>query len=105
MVEQINSNDSVSIDTTSINVLPARDGINFIRTQFSISNTSAAAVATVAVSEVAAVAGVGYPLQPKQAYLESSDSGFKCWQGPVQVVSDVAGTVAVTERLEAVKRR
>ena len=66
-----------------------------------ITNTSAAAVVTIIKSDVPAVAaGSGIVLQPNGTYFESTNDKFTCWQGAVQAVSNVAGTVGITESFE-----
>lgn len=94
-------NSSVTIGTASVQACLAVMG-GYKRTQLIITNTSAAAVATIAKSKVAAVAGYGIRLPPNGSYLESSDSGFTCWQDEIQVIADAAGSVAVVEQLEVV---
>jgi len=90
-------NDSISVSTTSLQVANDRYGK---RTMLSITNTSAAAVITIAKGEVVAVAGAGIRLQPNNVYTESNDSGFRCWQGPIQIVADAAGTIGIVETFE-----
>jgi type IV secretory pathway TrbD component len=92
-------NSSVTISTSNA-IACDKVMIGYKRTQVIITNTSAAAVATVSKGSVAAVAGAGIRLPPNASYLESSDSGFRCWQGEIQVIADAAGTVAVVEQLE-----
>lgn len=99
MAQQSNANYIYTVGTSSGEAVPDRNPLKARRTQLIITNTSAAAVVTVAVGTVPAVANQGIVLQPKQSYLESSDSGFECWQGAVQVIGDVAGSIAIVERI------
>jgi hypothetical protein len=94
-------NSSVVINTSNALACP-RVMIGYKRTQIIITNTSAAAVATIAKGATVAVAGSGIRLPPNGSYLESSDSGFSCWQDEVQVIADAAGTIAVVEQLERI---
>jgi hypothetical protein len=93
---QSSSNRSVTTSGTSTQAVTEVTG-GMKRTQLIITNTSAAAVVTIAKGDTVAVAGVGIRLQPNSAYVEATDGGYVCWQGNVQVVSDVAGSVAVVE--------
>jgi len=70
------------------------------RTQLVITNTSTTATVTISKGLLAAIAGYGIRLPPNGAYFESSDGSYTCWQDEIQVISDVAGTVAVVEQLE-----
>ncbi len=98
---QIVRNGSVTIGATTTRACMAVM-VGYKRTQLIITNTSAAAVATIVKGNQAAVANAGIRLPPNGSYLESTDSGFMCWQGEVQVIADAAGTVAVVETLERV---
>jgi hypothetical protein len=93
---QSSSQSSVTIGASSVQAIPDRSGI-LKRTQLVITNTSAASVATITKGNVVAVAGVGIILQPNGTYIESTDGGYVCWQGPVQVVGNGAGTISVVE--------
>lgn len=70
------------------------------RTSFIVTNTSALAVVTLSMGVNAAVAGSGIRLTPNGAYIQSTDSGFNSYQGFIQAVSDVAGTIGIVETLE-----
>lgn len=76
--------------------------LGYRRSQLIITNTSAAAVVTITKGSNPAVAGEGIRLNPSGSYLESTDSGFLCWQDEVQAISDVAGSVAIVETLTRV---
>ena len=95
----VTQNSSVSVSATSTTAIPAVMGA-MRRSQFIITNTSAAAVVTIAKGEVSATAGAGIRLSPGSSYLESTDSGFMCWQGAVQAVADAAGTIAVVQSFQ-----
>jgi len=99
--ETISRSASVTVGATSAQAAAKVIG-GYKRTQIILTNTSAAAVVTITKGINAAVAGYGIRLPPNGSYLESSDSGFTCWQEEFQVVADAAGTVAVVEQLEAV---
>jgi len=94
-------NASVTISTSNA-IAAKKVQIGYKRTQLIVTNTSAAAVVTLCkADDQLAVAGAGIRLPPNGSYLESSDSGFTCWQGEVQAIADAAGTIAVVEQLEA----
>jgi len=95
-------NASVAVGT--LNAIAANKVmIGYRRTQLIITNTSTAAIVTLCKGDdQLAIAGAGIRLPPNGSYLESTDSGFQCWQGEIQAVADAAGTIAVVEQLEAV---
>lgn len=101
---QSSSQSSVTIGATSVQAVPDRSGI-LKRTQLIITNTSAAVVATITKGNVAAVAGTGIVLQANGTYVESTDGGYTCWQGAVQVVGSGAGTISVVESFDDYARR
>lgn len=92
--------DSITVGTSSVNLL-AEVPINQRRSQFIICNTSTTQKITIAKKGTSAELGKGIVLNPSGSYAESTDSGYKCYQGPVQAISDVAGgTVSITESFE-----
>jgi hypothetical protein len=97
-MEQISRSGSVAVSTANVQACDKVIG-GWRRTQLIITNTSAAAVVTISKGLNAAVAGSGIRLPPNGAYLESTDSGFMCWQDCFQVIADAAGTIAVVETL------
>ena len=97
-MEQISRSGSVVVSATTTQACNRVVG-GYTRTQLIITNTSAAAVVTITKGMNAAVAGEGIRLSPGSSYLESTDSGFLCWQEELQVVADAAGTIAVVETL------
>ncbi len=97
--ESLVRNSSVTIGAATVQAC-SKVMLGYRRAQLIITNTSAAAVATIALGDIAAVAGAGIRLPPNGSYLESTDSGFMCWQGAIQIIADAAGTAAVVERLE-----
>lgn len=70
------------------------------RTDLIVTNTSAAAVISMARGEAPAINGEGIRLSVNSGWSDSTDSGRKCWQGQIQIISDVAGTVSVSEGYE-----
>lgn len=96
---QYTANNSATIGATSTTILPERAGV-LRRAQFIITNTSAAAVATITKGDIPAIANTGIILQPNGSYLESTDSGFICWQGAIQAVGSAAGTLSVVETFQ-----
>lgn len=99
---QFSRSSSVTIGASSVQAVEKISG-SYKRVQLIITNTSAAAVATISKGIAAAVAGAGIRLPPNGSYLESTDSGFQCWQDEIQVIADAAGTVAVVETIQEVK--
>lgn len=95
---QLSRSGSVSVSASSVQACNKVQG-GFRRMQLIITNTSAAAVVTISKGLNAAVAGSGIRLPPNGSYLESTDSGFICWQDEIQAVADAAGTIAVVETL------
>ena len=89
-------NTSFVTGATSAQAVSDDRGGQLVRSSFVITNTSAAAVITVNKGDVAAVQGEGIRLNPSEKYGESTDSGFECWQGAVQIISDVAGTIGLS---------
>jgi hypothetical protein len=84
----------MAVGLTSVEVLGNAWGK---RTMFVITNTDAAAVVTICKGVAAAEADAGIRLLPSGYYFESNESGFECWQGPIQVIADAGGTVSVVE--------
>jgi hypothetical protein len=103
MAMQGTSSGTFTIGATSVEVAKNHTGI-LKRTQLIITNTSAAAIATIVKGDVAAVANAGVVLQPNGVYVESTDGGYTCWQGAVQVVGSAAGSVAVVESWDVTER-
>jgi hypothetical protein len=95
-------NDSMAVSATSDQMCNVVQG-GYKRTMVIITNTSATAVVTVALGDLAAVAGSGIRLPPNGNWWQSSDSGLTCWQGQIQAVADAAGTVGIVEQLEPLK--
>jgi hypothetical protein len=98
--DQIAGSTSITVGTTSISVLPARSG-TLRRTQFSITNSTAGASMKVNKGTNPASATAGLPLAATQTMLEGDDGGYTCYQGELNVYSDVPGTVIITEMLES----
>jgi len=101
MAEWDNSRtESVAVGTSSVKAADIASP-SAKRTQIIIVNTSTTAKITLAKSGNAAVAGAGIVLNPSGTYAESTDGGYKCYQGMINAISDIAGgTIAVTETLE-----
>jgi len=90
-------NNTLNVGTSSVEALSL---YNRKRTVFALTNTGAT-VLTIAKGDVAAVAGSGIILQPSASMIESTDSGFTCWQGAIQVIGNGAGgTLAISETFE-----
>jgi len=82
-------NTKVTVGTSSQNVLVPNK-----RKVLSLRNSSTAGqVITVHLGEIAAVANEGIVLSPGQAWVENTSEGYKCWDGSVQAISDVAGAI------------
>jgi hypothetical protein len=94
------ANSTANTSSTSLQILGDRGGSGLKRTSFVITNTSAAAIVTIAKGNNPAVQKVGYVLQPTGNIVESNSEGFECYQGSIQAVSDVAGSIAIVETFE-----
>jgi hypothetical protein len=101
MGNQTVRNTTITTGATSVTILPlVPRGMK--RTSFIVTNISALAVVTIAMGNNAAVADQGIRLTPNSAYIQSTDSGFTCFQDQIQCISDVAGSIALVETLEDV---
>lgn len=87
-----------TIGATSVQVLAPRTA--GLRVSWYLTNVSAAAEATIAKGETAAVADAGVVLQPNSTMFEASGDRLHCWQGAVQVVGSGAGEVGISEEWE-----
>lgn len=84
----------------SAQLMPMRS-FGLVRTQIVITNVSASNTITLTKGDVVAVANQGIVLLPYMSYIESSDGGYTCWQGPMQCVASAATTsVSVVEAFE-----
>jgi len=93
-------NESVSVGVSSV-ILADACPKSTKRTQFIIINTSTTAKITIVKSDTAAVSGAGIVLNPSGSFAESTDSGYKCYQGKMSAISDVAGgTLSIVESFE-----
>jgi len=91
---------TASLTSASSRILQIRTPAR--RIGFTIRNTSAAAVVSLSKGNSGAVAGQGIVLNPNDAYSESTNEGFFCWQGEVQAVTNGAGgSVSISEMFEA----
>lgn len=95
-MQQASANISKNVSTTSSEIMH-RVGGKYRRTQMIISNTSAAAVITLRKGDDASVSGEGIQLLPNGTYAEATDGGYECWQGAVQAIGDIAGTLGIVE--------
>jgi len=82
-------NAQVAVGITSSNIMKPKS-----RQVLSLRNSSTAGqVITVQLGEQIAVLNEGIVLSPGQAWVENSSEGFECWDGSVQVISNVAGAI------------
>lgn len=70
------------------------------RKQIIITNTDAAATITISKGSKDAVLNQGIILSPNATYLESSDTGFQCWQGEFTAISTGNTTISIVEVIE-----
>jgi len=100
MTDSNTRNESIPVDTSSVmiaDLVPKSTK----RTQLIVINTSTTAKITIVKSDQAAVAGAGIVLNPSGSFAESTDSGYKCYQGKMSAISDVAGgTISIVESYE-----
>ena len=94
-------NTATAVSGTSTEVLPARWGK---RSAFSITCVTAGVRISIFKGEDPAVLDQGLTKQTFDPFVESTDAGFQCWQGPIQVIASGAGSVAVSETLTPVKQ-
>ena len=88
-----------TVVATSQQVLPDRSGA-LVRTQLVITNTSINGTTkfTMMKGDSVVTANQGIVIAAGSAYIESTDAGYLCWQGAVQLIgSDANGTVAIVE--------
>lgn len=88
------NNSKETIGTTSKRVIPASK-----RDVLVLRNSSTAAQKiTVVMGNKSAVADEGIVLSPGQTWIDSTNAGYKCWEGEVQAISDIAGaTLSISE--------
>lgn len=96
-------NTEATLSGTSSEIVKAVSSKGLRRTQLIIINTSAAAVVTLRKGSLPVISKQGIILNGgiNAPYLESTDSGFTCWQGAVQAITDGgAGTASIVETFE-----
>lgn len=95
-------NEAVTVGTSSGQVCgPKPDDEATRRKVMVIRNTSDddTKVITIALGGLAVTANNGIVLRRYEHYSESTDAGFKCWNGSVQAISAVAGAqLSIFER-------
>lgn len=99
MGESLNS--QLSVGTTVVQVSPNKEGSDRPRIGIVVRNSSISSqIISIAFSDSSpAVASSGIVLSPGQAFVDFSDSGYKCWQGNISAVADGAsGVLSVMER-------
>ena len=101
MRAQFVANNIANVGVTSAQILPARSGA-LKRTQLIITSTSTGSIITIAKGNSPAISLQGITLRGDilQGYIESTDSGFTCWQGAIQAIADVAGNLSIVETFE-----
>ena len=94
-------NESLAVGTTSLEVADDLLGRSGGRISIFIRNVSLNAVdiITLTLGTPASVPGAGFVLKPGDFFLDSNDSGYKCWQGTIQGACVTAnGVLAIAER-------
>jgi hypothetical protein len=89
-------NEIVTVGATQVVISPKKE-----RKAIYIRNTSAAAqIVTIAFDNInAVVAGRGIVLSPGEYITESTNSGYKCWNGDIKAIANAAGaTLAIMEQ-------
>lgn len=86
-------NIGVTLSGASVEIAPLRKK----RISIVIVNTGTSSV-TIAKGDIAAVANEGIVLQPNGVYADSSETGYECWQGPIQAIGST--TLAVAETVD-----
>jgi hypothetical protein len=101
MTQQNSRDDVFTINSTANVTLAPEVNKGSKRSQFIICNTSTTQKITIVKKALNAVAGSGIVLNPSGSYGESTDSGFKCYQGAINSIADVDGaTATITESFE-----
>lgn len=90
-------NAQVAVTTTSSQICNGISQYNYSRVQIVITNTDATGVVTITKGTNPAVSNIGIILQPNMSYIESTDSGFECWQGALQAISTKAQNISIVE--------
>jgi hypothetical protein len=98
MANESSANTAFTATTSSKELRPQVIG-QVRRTQLIITNIGAGTL-TVTKGDVPAVANNGIILSQNQAYIESDDGGFRCWQGSIQCVASGSLNVTVVETFE-----
>jgi len=93
-------NESVAVGTSNVNLCQA-SFLSTPRKTLVIRNVSTDATSeiTIVLGNAVATAGSGIVLRQFDTYVESTDAGYECWQGPVNTICNNAnGTLAIFER-------
>ena len=96
VIQQQTRNSTFAVSSTSTQICEQASADN-PRTQLIITPTTAGVTVTIAKGNVAAVSLSGTVLLQNQPFVEATDGGYTCWQGPVQAVATGPGAVAITE--------
>lgn len=91
-------NESVSVGTTSVQIVPlVEEGA---REVCAIKNTSTGGQKITISINLTAVSGAGIVLNPSESWVESKDVAYYPPKEPIYVISDGAnGTIALYERI------
>ena len=92
-------NEALTIGTTSLSISNPKKRSS-IYLYNSSSGGASASVITVTFSDVeAAVANVGYVLNPKNQIIDAVSEGYEVWGGSISAISDTAGaSLTIVER-------
>lgn len=89
------NNSKATIGTSSERVLPSSKRNVLVLTNISTAGQKI----TVVQGNVAAILNEGIILSPGQSWIDADNSGYTCWEGEIQAISDAAGGIlAISER-------
>lgn len=95
-------NETKTITTASQSIAEQRLGLN-PRKVIIVRNVSSSAtcVLWVLYGGTPAVVGTGIQLKQGESFVDATDAGYPCWQGPLQVISNevaAANNITMVER-------
>ena len=95
--DQGTTNEIVTLTAnTATPLLPTLIGAQEERVAFSVYNAGPGTATVVLPNKQGVVQnGKGIVIAPGGTTAQSSDSGFKCWQGPVMIISTDASAISV----------
>lgn len=95
-------NETKTVTTASQSIAEQRLNLN-PRKMMMVRNVSSSATCVLWVTQggIPAVVGVGIQLKQGESFVDATDAGYQCWQGPVQAISNEAAAsnnIIIVER-------